>query len=756
MISVSALASPALAQTANDATDADGTPWVNEIVVTAQKREQRLLDVPQSISVVSGSALDARQATSFVDYAALVPGLSLQQSNAGQTRVVLRGINTGGDSPTVAIYVDDAPFGSSTGQTNGAGLAGDFDPFDVARVEVLRGPQGTLYGANSLGGVIKYVTNPPALGKFALRGEAGVEGVSGGGTGWSGNGVANVPLGDDIAVRASGFYHRSAGFIDSIGIPARNVNTADSYGGRVSLLYKPLDTFSVRLTAVLQNIRAHSRDTFDADPTTLAPITADPITGAPVSGLNRYQSFPDRNSVDYRLYTGSINWSLGFADLTSVTSYSQLRQRENIDVGSTDVGGITLGDLVTSFVYGSAVPLGVTEPSRIAMKKFTQELRLASPKSDSIEWLVGAYYTREPGRILQNYIPFTLSTGVPLNPAVNFGGTNYTQLVEARLNSVYREYAGFGSVTWHITPRLDLTGGGRYSHNTQTTQQILDGALAGGFSELDGKSSEGVFTWSVSPRLELSDHVAVYARVAKGYRPGGPNVVPPGAGPNYPTSFKADTLISYEAGIRGETRDKSFSIDASGYYLDWRNIQILTTFVTNVGPITADANGKGARSYGAELTATLRPIRGFSVVASTAYNNAKLTADTGSGGFDGDQLPYAPKWTANVSADYEWAMSDNVTAFVGGDIRLVSGQSADFDSGYRAAFGHRLVLDGYETVGLRAGAHFDRFDLSVYAKNINNSHGLTNAGPYGTRPAGAIEVAVIRPRTIGATFGFKL
>src|SRR3954465_9068381 len=135
----------------------------DDIVVTAQKRSQNLIDVPQSISVVSGKVLEQRHATSLVDYAALVPGLSIQQQNAGESRIILRGINTGGASPTVAVYIDDTPFGSSTSQTNAAHLAGDIDPFDIERIEVLRGPQGTLYGANSLGGLLKYVTAAPKL-----------------------------------------------------------------------------------------------------------------------------------------------------------------------------------------------------------------------------------------------------------------------------------------------------------------------------------------------------------------------------------------------------------------------------------------------------------------------------------------------------------------------------------------------------------------------------------------------------------------
>ncbi|MDH7973120.1 TonB-dependent receptor [Sphingomonas sp. AR_OL41] len=752
------LAAPAPAESPSPT--ADNLPN-GDIIVTAQKRAQTLIDVPQSISIVSGAVLEQRHATSLVDYAALVPGLSLQQQNAGEARVILRGINTGGSSPTVAIYIDDTPFGSSTGQTNAAHLAGDIDPFDIERIEVLRGPQGTLYGANSLGGLLKYVTTAPKFDKLSIRAQVGVETVDGGGTGWSGNGVVNVPLGDTLAIRVSGFYRETPGYIDSLGVLGHNINHSTNYGGRASLLFNPSDRLSVRLTAVAQNIRAHGRDTVDVDAATLTPITADPFTGARGTGLLRYQTFPESNRVDYRLYSGTLEYDFGPATLTSVTSYATLIQHEDIEATQL------LGDI--SPFYGASTPYGVDEPSNISQKKFAQEVRLTSAKSSSFEWLIGGYYTREPGQLYQLYRPFNPLTGaflpeagtIPqdlLGPGTPAAPLPFTHFLTAQLDSTYKEYAGFGSATWHVSHAFDITGGVRYSHNEQRTTQSLGGGFVvvqGADGTLLGSSSEGVWTWSVSPRYEINKRVAIYARVAKGYRPGGPNVVPPGAPADYPAQFRADTLISYEAGIRAETPDRTFGIDASVYYLDWKNTQITTTFQTSVGPVTADGNGEGAKSYGGEVTATLRPTRGFIVTGSLAYNHTALTGNILVGGSDGDQLPYAPRWTANVSADYDWALTDRVKAFVGGSIMAVSDRPADFDAAYQATFGRRLILDGYATVDLRAGIEMKPFTLSIYARNLANSGGQTYAGPYGSRYAGLVDVGVIRPRTIGLTAGFE-
>ena len=758
LLALAAGTAPAAAQSENG-TPSDADVVDNIIVVTAQKRSETLLEVPQSISVVSGAMLERQQATSFTDYASLIPGLSLEQANPGETRIVLRGINTGGASPTAAIYIDETPFGASTGQSNGAILAADIDPFDIERVEVLKGPQGTLYGASSLGGLVKFVTVAPLLAEFEARVQGGLETVEGGDMGWSANGVVNVPIGDTLAVRASGFYRRVGGFIDTLGIAREDVNDVVSYGGRASLLFKPSEALSVRLTALAQNIRADSRAAFDADPVTLEPLELDPTTGDPTDGrLARTQYFPDQNDVDYRLYNATVDLDVGFGTLTSATSYGELEQKEFTD-SSYELAGI--GDAFYGDV-GTPGPRGITLPGFITQEKFTQELRLSSNDSETFEWLVGGYFTKENGGIFQRYLPFALDTGELIDPAITLPvGPNgedvaFDQLIVARLDSEYKEYAAFGSVTLHLTPRLEITAGGRYSYNDQSSTQLLAGALTGSPDPdiTNGASDEDVITWSVAPRYELSDYASVYARVAKGYRPGGPNVVPPGAGPNFPSQFEADTLISYEAGIRAETADRTFDIDASLFYLDWRNVQVLVIYQTDLGPIGGDGNGDGATSKGMELSATMRPMDGLSFRATTAYTDATLSDDLPTGDASaGDRLPYAPEWTFNLGANYEWDLSNEASAFVGGNLSLISDQAAVFDTSYEAAFGRRLVIDGYETIDLRAGIDFGRYRATAYVKNLTDNLGLNYVGSFGARPGTAVSAAPIRPRTFGITVG---
>src|ERR1044072_7678581 len=242
---------------------------LDEVVVTAQKVSQSVVDVPLSISVLGGDDLERTQSLNIQDYVKLVPGLQLTQATPGMGRLSLRGINTGGVASTVGGYVAETTFGSSSGLANGAILTGDFDTFDVARVEVLRGPQATLYGASSLGGVLKYVTNEPQVESFEARVRGSYETIEDGDTSYSGAALVNIPVSDTVALLASGFYRKLGGFIDSIGTAdsdvAEDINGSTVSGGRASMLFKPSEAFSLQLTAFIQDIDSDASSVVDSD-----------------------------------------------------------------------------------------------------------------------------------------------------------------------------------------------------------------------------------------------------------------------------------------------------------------------------------------------------------------------------------------------------------------------------------------------------------------------------------------------------------
>lgn len=711
------------------ARDAASTTSANEeIVVTAQKRTQALIDVPQSVSVVGGAALERQQAFSFQDYAKLVPGLQLAQSNPGEARIVLRGINTGGVASTVATYVDETPFGSSSGQINGAILAGEFDTFDVARVEVLRGPQGTLYGASSLGGVVKFVTNAPSTERFEGRARTSIETVENGDISYMGSAMVNVPVSDNLAIRASGFYRRYGGFIDSDGQAgsdvAKNTNETKSYGGRVSALFKPTSNLSFRLTAILQDLNSDAASVVDADPATLRIVKR----------YNQSEYVPEFTKVRYRLYNGTINADLGFATLTSSTSYSSLKEHLRDD--NTVLYGTALG--LYSDATGPLVDIGL--PQNTNVTRFTEELRLASDKSEHFEWLVGGYYDHEKGKIQQRLEAYdhgtlNVSDAVPLL----FAGGNPSR---------YEEFAGFANGTLHFGPKFDLTFGGRYSHNDQDASQFGSGLLAP--PTLSSSSKENVFTWSVAPKIKFGSRASLYARVAKGFRPGGPNIVPPGA-PTDIKTYRSDSLISYEVGVKAETADRSFSIDMAAFHIDWKDIQLFA----QIEDFGVNANGGKAKSNGFEFTATMRPTRGFEISVNGAYTDARLREDTDPliGGRDGDRLPFTPRYAVSINGDYDWKLGDQATAFAGASVRFLGEQTGPYSPQSVALTGRQYRIPSYTVVDLRAGVDFGRFSIEAYAKNINNAIGITNVVGEGNYPFGRVGVAITRPRSFGLTLG---
>ena len=729
---------------------------LEEVVVTAQKRQEILSEIPMSITVLDGDSLERQQVLNFKDMVSMVPGFSITSSRPGVTRITLRGINTGGVASTVGVYVDEVPFGSSSGLANGAILSGDFDTFDLARIEVLRGPQGTLYGASSLGGVFKYVPNRPSTEGYEARFKGSLETIKDGDMGYAATGVVNVPFGDRFAIRASAFYRSDDGFIDSIGNhpvaalqdPTQNViegtqvnedlNSMESFGGRFSALFEPSDNFSLNLMALLQDIDTDAADVIDVDPETLAPLDSHPVQ-------SRYQdAFVD---ISYRVYSATIDWDFGPASLQSITSWGEFEQDFQLDaaIAAALTGGIPLSSLLTFLFDDPSTPeiapkLSSVLPQITSTDKFTQEFRLLSPDSDVLEWLIGLYYTDEDSVIDQEILAVEAGTE---NPAPGF-----PSLAVAQLLSNYEETALFANATWHLSPGFDLSFGARYSDNEQSAVQFTDGPLAGGAPmTINAASSESPFTWSISPRWELSDRSSTYIRVATGFRPGGPNVVPPGAPPGTPASYDSDELTNYELGYRTTSADGRFGLDITAFFLDWEDIQL----VAQIEGFGFNANGGTAESKGVEFAATFVPTDALTVSFNGAYTDAELTQDTGEpvGGFDGDALPFVPEWSFGLSADYEWPVLGDSMAYVGTTLGYTGDRPGTF--GDTNSNSSRLELGSYTTVDLRGGLETGRWAFELYVKNLTDELGETSLDTANTIATGWAEMGIIRPMTIGVS-----
>jgi len=680
------------------------------------------------VTALRAADLSRYAAVGLDDYSALVPGLNVMSDRPGETQIILRGITTGSGSvvsSTVATYVDDIPYGSSTSFALGGELTPDLDPNDLTRIEVLRGPQGTLYGASSLGGLVKFVTTPPDLRNYSGHLQLDGSYADGGGAGYGVRVMANAPLvTDTLALRVSGYDRRDPGYISNSQLGRDKVNRTDIDGGHAQLLWHPTESFSVQLTALIQDLigRGSSDEDVSVNNGRITPLHGE---------LEQVRYTPESLGIHYRLYGATMTGDLGWATLTSITSYSTMHQTQVTDSTTT------FGDLL---IGATGIPdFGSGIGSDIELRKITEEVRLASGTTGRLEWLGGFFFTHEHSVRDEPSFQFDSATGAPIPlPA---------PLFFANLDSLYTEYAGFGDLTYHFTPRFDLMAGVRYGGNHQNFAEYSTGLLAGGSTQQDGTSRDRSVTYLVTPRWKIDGDNMLYARVASGYRPGGPNsptVAESAAG--VPSAYKPDRLTNYEIGYKASWLNGHLGLDLSVFHIDWRDIQI----ETNYSGLTSNGNGGSARSDGVEASLRWTPLAGLTLATNIAETNARLTQDApGVNGKSGDQLPNVPKWSESLSADYDFAVVTGVRGFVGATAQHVDSRVSTFITGSPADF-ERPILPSYTTVNLRSGVAWKTWSLEVYAKNVANERGFNNLTSLNLSGySNPFTAAVIPPRTVG-------
>ncbi len=692
------------------------------VIVTAEKRSEDIQNVPMSVGVIDASQLESMHATQLADYGAYIPGFTvINAGTPGQAMLGIRGISPLSAGATVATYIDETPIGSSSMYGSGSTEVLDLLPNDFQSVEVLRGPQGTLYGASALGGVVRYVTKAPDLNTPSWHVGADMFSTSGtGDLGVGGRAGFSTPLiADRLALGVSFARQNSPGYTDNVQTGEKDQDSFWQRAARATLLWKPGDDISFTLSAIDSKTDARSSSFTALDPTTLRPLYGD---------LKNDNYFREPYTKSYGVYTATLNWNLGFADFVSATTYARTDSHSASDA---------------SLVYGVLFPLlglpsaGLSEVFyHIKLYKTTQELRLTSKEGDRIEWLVGLFGTRENSKQDQ-YLTAQMAnySFIPgLNPLALVG-----------LPSTYKEYAAYGDLTYKFTSNFDVTAGVRWARNEQNFAEITGGVLTPP-GNVPGSSAENVFTYSVSPRLRLSTDTMVYARVASGYQPGGPNVALPGV----PPSVDSSKLTSYEAGVKTTLDDHRLMLDAAIYDIEWDKIQVAAS-VNGLGYI---ANGGTARSRGVEFSALYTPLAGLRLGFNGAYTDAVLTEDVpGIGGLDGDRLPNIPKWAASATADYSFPLSGGWTGRVGGGVRHAGSTTNAVTHAPTA-----LPQEGYTALDLNADVSNDRWTLRLFAKNVTDKRAYTtsvvrqNAATGEISHVGGVPIA---PRTIGVGFDLK-
>ena len=709
--------SAAAAGSAGANAESSGSAYqLEQIIVTAQKREERLQDVPVPVTSIDTAELTQNNQTRLQDYYATVPGLSISPSVESRQRVSIRGITTGGTSnPTVGVTVDGVSFGSST-EIGGSSVIPDIDPSDLSRIEVLRGPQGTLYGASSMGGLINFVTVDPSTSRVSGRLEAGTSSVyNGAQLGYSVRGAVNVPLSDTLAIRASAFTREDPGYIDN---PVRNIdgiNKSRAEGGHFSTLWQPSQDFSLKLSALLQEVKGDGTSDVDARP-----------------GLGDLQQnyAPGVGAYERKVqaYSATIKAKLGDIDFTSVTGYNS-----NTNNSSWDYS-YALGSLIESHYGVPAAPVFENNSTG----KFSQEFRLSGQVGAKFEWLLGGFYTDESSHYREDIAAEDPATG-----------SNVGEFASLIFPTRYKEYAGFADLTYHFTDQFDLQVGGRESKIKQAFAESITGLYDSVLLKHPSPVvypavdiDDNAFTYLVTPRFKISPDFMVYARLASGYRAGGGNAAAIGV-TSVPREYNPDKTHDYEVGAKADFLDHRVSVDASVYYILWDAIQLPlrdpTTHLSYTG------NGGQAKSQGVELSAEFKPVDHLTIATWGSWDKAVLTqalptTSTVTGGV-GDRLPDTSRLSGSLSLNEEFPIASQLTGFVGGTLSYVGDRVGVFTGST-----NRQNLPGYAQTNFNAGVKYDSWTFNGYLNNALDRRGLLDGG---LDMFPTFAYVYIQPRTVG-------
>ncbi|HEV2599475.1 TonB-dependent receptor [Sphingopyxis sp.] len=709
-------ATGAAAQATASAGPDSGEQGSGEIVVTASKREQKLRDVPSAITVLGGDTLANLGVRSVRDYATLTPGLTIQDSGSpGNGKIFIRGLTTGSlqQSATTVYYIDDVPFTASSANGGGAFIAPDPELTDIDRIEVLKGPQGTLYGASSLGGVIRLVSKSPDTSGFSGSARTELTAIDGGGVGYSASATLNIPLVTDrLAVRATGFYREAPGFVDNIGTGTENVNRSRFKGGRLALRWTPTEQLTFDVVGQLQDID------------TRGPALETSVTGTlnPLYGEREYSNFFDAPTrVRYRLASVTGRYDTDLGQIIATGAYLESKLQTELDVTSTYA---PFFPVFASVGYVYPANTGVAVVSTIPAVKKTAELRFVSRRLGSVEFVAGGFYTHERIASPTDIVARDMTTNVRLPDPL---GT----IITTPVNDTYEEISAFGNLTVYLADNLDVTGGLRFAHSTEDFNASYGGvyytAFLGGTVTLPSvHSSHDQLTYLATLRWRPTPTLSFFARAASGYRPGGPQVaaiVPPGA----QTQIDPDTVWNYELGFKGDFLDRKLSLEASLYRIDWNDIQLYTIF--NSSQLLANA-GK-AKVDGFEVQATARPTERLTATASLGYTNSRLAeVDPGVtaiiGAAAGDPIPQTPRWTASATIDQLIPLGSDLQGQLGATFRY---QSHRFTSFPGSVSDPNMRLPGRTTFDLRAGLNYRNYQVQLRAENITDRKGVANYMP---------------------------
>ncbi|WP_083942965.1 TonB-dependent receptor [Sphingomonas soli] len=745
MVSV---ATPAFAQTSNasaaEASAQDVQP-ADEIVVTATLRSQRLQDVPLSVTAFSQEELTQKGVVGFEGIARETPGVSLSKATDNNARFTTRGISTNGWGAglqvTTAVYIDELPI-----TTIGNSITLDSNLYDVERVEFLRGPQGTLFGSGSLSGAMRILTRKPELSRFDASGlvDLGVT-PDGGGIRQRYNAMVNVPLVDGkLGLRAVGFYRNEEGFLDNIGTGVKNSNTLEGFGGRATLLFRPTDRLSIRVTGAYENS---------------GPEDASLIT--PSLGDRKRSSIrPDRYTSKTQIYNATLEYDFDWAHLTSSSTLSYNSGDFDVDLGGT---------------FGATLAVPFLMDIDYKTKTFVQETRLVSASDGGLDWVIGAFYlnrdldTFREDRSTPAFLTARNITGLP-------------DSVFAQYNNNARNYelAGFGELTYNFSEQFAVSGGLRYGKygGTATTVGGFTSAyftralffIPGAVPLVTTAPSSFRYptaaraSWKASLTYRPSRSLTLYGTVSTGYRTPVYNARAGTASlldPNdliIPQGATSDNLVNYEIGLKGRWLDGRLTVSLAAYYIDWTNIQVQANRVSDSAQFATNIGGAYSRGLEAELR--FKPVTGLTFGLNGSLNGAKITDITPqqsqiSGAVDGGRLS-SPKAQGSFYGTYSYDLGGEAKGFTSFQIQYVGSYPNMFPN-TPGTLGTRSPLygftDNYTFINVQTGVTIGDFNATLYVENLGNSRKTTYIHPEAFVYS---RYGILRPRTFGIRLGYNL
>jgi iron complex outermembrane recepter protein len=751
-----------LADTAIAQQTRSDTGQLEQIVVTAEKRETTVETTPISLTAVSGADILNRGITDLASLMQSVPGVSIRTSGPGMTEFEMRGIaSNGGNSPTVGFYFDETSL-TAPAATNEGKIVISPDLYDLNRVEVLRGPQGTLYGSGSMGGTIRVIPNAPNPDVFESSAEVKFADTDHGGFDHGENAMINLPFwGGLAALRIVGSYSFDAGWIDRVVIAPgefplptntvrgnvlaapiateyHDVNDVERTVVRVSAVFKPIDGLTITPSYLYQKLRAGGLPYIDSDPGTDA----------------HYQPFDIGESYrdEFHLTALSVKYRTDVFEISSATAYWTRHEPLIQDASESWTTGLGPA-YVSGYGPGNGGIGAAYADEDNQSHQTTEELRIASVGNTRLKWLVGYFYSDfQSGWD----IIFPSQTGAEV-----FGTNN--------LFSYYSPFkilqqSEFGELTYNVTEPFAVTVGARRYHYDAPVGLNQYGALTSTVQTNTSENAQGV-TPKVSLSYQFDKDLLVYATAAKGFRPGGGTGPVPTSGPltceaqlmveygskgfvNGPISFTSDSVWSYELGEKWRSSDNRFSVNASAYFESWVGVQQVNA-LSSCGYVYT-ANVGDAHVYGGEIEARAIIVRDLEASANVTYAHAALVSSTlVDAGFDaGTPIQQVPKWSASASLAYHHDLTEEVALTARVESNYIGSRTDETFA--------TNTLPSYDLTNIRSGFQGERWSAVLFVNNLADKRALLNNI---TQDAVNLptfnRVAVSQPRTTGIDLNYK-